>query len=157
MPKKTVAETFDEHWEEQLGPLKTPCHVWKRGRFQSGYGALKINGKTIKAHRFSFQRERKALLTSTQLVLHLCDNPPCVNRSHLYLGTFSDNAKDRYLRGRHDQRGSRNPCATLTETDVVNLREDRSRGFTLKELGRRYKTSPQNASKILQGKRWSHV
>ncbi len=75
------------------------CWNWKAGlRSKStGYGAFKFNKKIVDAHRMSW------FLTygyfPKNLVCHKCDNRLCVNPTHLYEGTFRDNAKDMWLRG----------------------------------------------------------
>jgi len=37
-------------------------------------------------------------------VLHICDNPPCVNPEHLFLGTSKDNTHDAWRKGKFDNR-----------------------------------------------------
>lgn len=63
-----------------------------------GYGVIKVDGSDVKAHRVSY---RLALGEPGALhVLHRCDNPPCINPSHLFLGTNHQNVLDRQAKGR---------------------------------------------------------
>lgn len=84
------------------------CWEWQAGKFESskgGYGQFYYEGKPIQAHRFSYMMFVNDIPEGL-VVLHTCDNPPCVNPSHLTLGTHEDNAKDREskLRGRNSRK-----------------------------------------------------
>jgi hypothetical protein len=64
-----------------------------------------------------------------KLVCHHCDNPPCVNPAHLYLGIVADNNRDRDERGRHRPlRGAENGNAKLTENQVLEILRRAGRG-----------------------------
>ena len=58
MARKTIRETFDDHWIAKFGPLDTDCWIWRRCIDSGGYGQLNAGvGKGIvKAHRFSWER-----------------------------------------------------------------------------------------------------
>ena len=78
------------------------CWLWTANN-NGRYGKMKINGKFISAHRVSYQLFNGPI--NDNLVLHKCDNSFCVNPEHLYLGTVSDNQKDRYRRSKRFYRG----------------------------------------------------
>ncbi len=78
------------------------CWLWTAYTNKWGYGTIKILGKMRLAHRVSFTLFR-CPIPEGLLVCHTCDNPPCVNPDHLWLGTDKDNASDCLSKGRNPQ------------------------------------------------------
>lgn len=75
------------------------CWEWTGRRIPGGYGGLIEAGKPVLAHRMMFfQRHPDA--DKSLCVLHRCDNPPCINPDHLFLGTRLDNMNDMVSKGR---------------------------------------------------------
>lgn len=79
--------------------VESGCWEWQAAKGHKGYGKCKYFGETL-AHRVSFIIHHGPLLGSKMCVLHKCDNPPCVNPDHLFIGTLDDNNKDRAAKGR---------------------------------------------------------
>lgn len=69
------------------------CWEWTAGGNQMGYGQLRMNGKPILAHRLSYELYY-GVKPGKLFVCHHCDNPPCCNPKHLFLGTCQDNVDD---------------------------------------------------------------
>lgn len=78
-----------------------PCWVWTAACNRDGYGVIKPGGgkRQVKAHRVSLEWARGPI-PDGQMVLHRCDNPPCVSPDHLYVGDAQQNARDAVARGR---------------------------------------------------------
>jgi len=76
-----------------------PCWEWTAGKFTDGYGCFHFEGKEIGAHRVAWMLHNGPI-PEDRMVCHTCDNPGCVNPSHLFLGTATDNNHDRDRKGR---------------------------------------------------------
>ena len=74
-------------------------------KFGNGYGSIRMpnNGPLVGAHRVAYEVAHGAI-PEGMCVLHTCDNPPCCNVEHLFLGTQKDNADDREAKGRGGQK-----------------------------------------------------
>ena len=96
--------SYDRFWAkvDVLGP--DDCWSWNGSADSRGYGHAWFQGKSMYAHRISYQLEHGDIPAqedgSPSLVCHHCDNPNCVNPSHLFVGSHIDNAKDRDAKGR---------------------------------------------------------
>ena len=90
-PRKSIEERF---WSrvDKLG--ENECWNWLGSKLRGGYGNLNIDGGTFQAHRVSYILHFGEI-PDGMLVCHTCDNPPCVNPKHLWLGTHLDNARDK--------------------------------------------------------------
>ena len=94
LSKKLPAE--DRFWlmVNKEGPINSKfgeCWLW--GKRKKGYGDIYVDGRNIKAHRYSWVLHNRKIPQGLQ-VLHKCDNPCCVNPSHLFLGSQDINMKD---------------------------------------------------------------
>ena len=76
------------------------CWEWTAAKTKKGYGSFWPNKNFIQAHRYSYEYF-KGKIPKSLFVLHSCDNPPCVNPDHLFLGTQKDNVKDAIIKNRH--------------------------------------------------------
>ena len=85
--------------------VKKECLVWTGCTDKDGYGVKRLNGKNHRTHRLNWEYANDEEIPKGMLILHTCDNPPCLLPSHLWLGTDEDNARDRADKGR--SRGGR--------------------------------------------------
>jgi hypothetical protein len=97
MQKKTLTERFMEKVER----LESGCWLWRGATHKNGYGRFRLPKpqQSTWAHRAAWVLFRGAIPPGL-CVLHRCDNPPCVNPDHLWVGTVADNMRDRDRKGR---------------------------------------------------------
>lgn len=139
---------------ESLFPNKGPqCWVWQGSRGTKGYGETSFAGKRMSAHRLSWMIHHGPIADGLY-VLHKCDNRPCANPEHLFLGTAKDNAADAMKKGRFIL-GTRQHASKLTAEKVREIRERRKRGETAGSLGREFSVTTVTISQICLRKRWA--
>jgi len=93
-------------------------------------------------------------------VCHRCDNPPCVNPGHLFLGTAEDNSHDARDKGRLMVPvlvGESAPPAVLTEGMVRQIISRRAAGERLRVLATEFGVSEATISSIARGQTWRHI
>lgn len=113
------------------------------------YGAILMpNGKKEPAHRMSY-RLAHGEIPKGQKVLHRCDNPPCVNPDHLFLGTQQDNVRDCVQKGRNTSK--------LSRQQVEAMLKERMQGARICDLAIRYGVKWCQVWKIVNGRQWKHV
>lgn len=66
----------------------------------SGYGSFQVNRRARGAHRIAWQLANGRELVKPEFVCHHCDNRPCCNPTHLFVGTVTDNVRDMLAKGR---------------------------------------------------------
>lgn len=105
------------------------CWLWTGATDDKGYGRLSFKGRRAIAPRVAYELTHGVSPGQLQ-VLHRCDNPPCVNPDHLFLGTNADNIRDMCAKGRawiqqpeNKRHGSDNPSAKLSHEEAVAIRE----------------------------------
>lgn len=129
------------------------CHTWQRFRQPAGYGTVWFEGKKWQVHRLIWTIE-VGPIPNGLLVCHHCDNPPCCNVSHLFLGTSKDNSEDMASKGRANGgrfRGNEVAGSKLTEFQVLEIRKD-DRAYKI--LSDNYGVSIAQVSRIKNKERW---
>ena len=140
---KTNEEKF---WSKvnKLGP--NDCWPWLGAKHPTGYGKLWLRLPDLickPAHHAAL------ILTGIDVpkgsvVMHICDNPSCVNPSHLKLGTQQENIADKIAKGRQPT-GNKHHNTTISEQDVADIRASNLQGV---ELARQYGVIPSTISNI---------
>ena len=142
-------------WDKiEIGP-PSECWIWSYGKKTTGYGELKSHTKRFLVHRFMWE-EIYGKIPANMCVCHKCDNPLCVNPSHLFLGTIADNQQDMASKGRSTQ-GEKHPKAKLTNNDITDIRQLLSKGIYQKDVALFYNISQPAISLINTGRHWPHI
>ena len=174
-PRKSLEARF---WRgvDKRGP--TECWPWKGTVHNGDYGQLgrggRGNGMVLASH-VSYELHCGPIPDGLE-VCHTCDNPPCVNPAHLFLGTRQDNVDDRVRKGRNGRafgdangththpekvtRGSTHYAAKLTEEQVKAIRAVKpAKGVheAAQVVATQYGTTKSYIIKIWYGYKWKHL
>lgn len=137
--------------------METACWVWTGAKDKKGYGRARANGKTHLSHRLSFQISN-AQIPEGRLCLHRCDNPPCVNPTHLRNGTARQNTEEMMEKGRDFHAfGEEHPRAKLDRNKVLEMRGMRKSGGSILSISRKFGVAWWTAKKAIQGGTWAHI
>lgn len=134
------------------------CIVWRGASTFSGYGLVSTGTRNsnVYAHRISWWATNGPI-PSGMLVCHTCDNPPCVNPEHLWLGTDFDNAMDKVRKGRSNTPvGEQSGKARLTRATVIAVRENID-AMSTAELARAIGVAASTVSMAQRGLSWRHA
>lgn len=131
------------------------CWEWNGSKNRRGYGQINSGRRTAAGNPAPEITSRVAWAISHgpipegMAVCHHCDNPPCVNPDHLFLGTKADNNRD-MAEKRRTLNGERRPQAKLTDVEVEEIRRAYDLGgISQRALGERYGVSASAVSLIV--------
>jgi len=136
------------------------CWEWTGATDRNGYGVISVPTQNKryqvfrKTHRVAWELAYGAV-TGELCVLHHCDNPKCVRPTHLFLGTHSDNAHDKYAKGRQAKGMQR---SSLTDVDVCTIRAKYATGgISQQALAVQYNIGREAIGKIVRRDNWKHL
>lgn len=156
-PRKPAVERFWEAVSKDgpIHPVHGQCWVWTKSGC-NGYGLFKSNGKSTRAHRYSWEIHNSQIIPEGMMILHKCDNTRCVNPSHLVLGTGPDNVKDKVSKGRQ-ARNSGHGRAKLDFDKADYIRIHYIKGdkvFGATGLGKKFGVADFQIRMVVKGLRW---
>lgn len=170
---KGFGDTFEyRFWSKVAKAGPDDCWEWRGTMLSTGYGVLTKGGdgrktKTIPAHRAAWLIHTKYLPKTHEYICHKCDNRSCVNPSHLFLGSCTDNLRDMVAKGRHFTqtrpericRGSKHANAKLNEAAVIKMRQMRQLPIRpgVRTLAKMFGVSRITARRAIDGISWKHV
>lgn len=129
------------------------CWLWTASRHPQGHGYASMDGRVQYAHRVSWTLTNGPVPEGLS-VCHRCDNPPCVNPAHLFLGTHADNMGDMAQKGRAQAAALKR--SKLRPEDVREIIRLRSDGLTLQAIADRFSVTPSAIGLITRGQRWGN-
>lgn len=163
MKRESLQEKIARFWSH-FNKLESGCWVWRLSKCGSGnaYGQVsKFCGRRYLAHRLAWELTNGPIPDGLQ-VLHKCDNPPCGNPDHLFLGTQADNCRDREQKGRGKGippylPGELSNSAKLTNTQVREIRKLCDQGIKRVDIARKFNVSPGNIGFISKRETWRDI
>jgi len=133
------------------------CWEWNRAKHRQGYGHFPYKRKLMLAHRASWIIFN-GKLDNDICVCHRCDNPPCVNPNHLFLGTTKENIHDCIKKGKFTRCiGSDKPNTNLDDITVKEIIRMRKDGCKYVEIQRITGATKGQIQAILHNRTWKHI
>jgi hypothetical protein len=135
-------------WPRVQKGMRDACWEYTGSIGSNGYGLFSHAGRTYRAHRLAWMLTHGPIPEGLY-VCHTCDNRPCVNPAHLFLGTHTDNVRDMVAKGRNVcPAGERNGFAKFTDAQVAAIRADHRSN---RPIAREYGCSHQYISVLKRG------
>jgi hypothetical protein len=156
---RTLVAAEDRFWAKVDRTCDNDCWEWTGAREVAGYGFFFRSSKPrrwYKAHRFSYELH-VGPIPEGLYVCHHCDNPPCVNPAHLFLGDARANNDDRDQKGRGKLArgaGGQHPRARLSQQEVDEIRSRHAAGETQVALARAFGLSQGHISRLVNRSQW---
>lgn len=145
-------KTLEDIWA-QVEKKESGCWEWTGYKSRHGYGLKWWNGKRWLSHRLLFHLMGHKL-TREVFICHHCDNPPCCNPDHLFIGDIRSNTRDKVNKGRQ-AKGERVGTVKLTEVQVEDIRKRYYEGgVTQEDLGKEYGISQVRVGMIVRNEGW---
>lgn len=154
-------------WAGTKGGDENECWPWQRATDGKGYGKIGHCDRLFQAHRIAYELF-VGPIPADLLVCHKCDNPPCVNPRHLFLGTYLDNIRDMWIKGRQSppprnnilppiHRGQDHSKAKLTAAQITEIKSRPSIRGNRIQLAVEFGVTPACISKIVLGRTWRQL
>ena len=146
------SERFWSKVDKSGGP--DACWPWTGALFKNGYAQIVIDYKKVRVNRAALMFSGVDIPPGHE-VCHKCDNPPCCNPAHLFVGTRKDNAADMVAKHRQAV-GEKHGRSHLTRAQVDAIRElHAGGGWTHGKLARLFGVSAPNTCMIVNRNSWT--
>lgn len=138
--------------------VTSECWNWTGAKNGDGYPYTNLRGQILRGNRLFWMLANRRSIPHDRLACHSCDNRACVNPAHLWLGTLTDNNRDRAAKGRsRDQRGTKNNQAKLDDSKAIEIRRLYKAGLLQREIGAQFGITQTMVGRIVRGKAWTHA
>lgn len=146
-------------WSQVERGDESSCWMWRGALVRHGYGYFRYRGTIATyAHRYSYCLSTGMSVDGfgKLVIMHSCDNPGCVNPSHLRLATQTENVRDMYEKDR-GAKGARRGHAKLNDDAVREIRLRYMNGEKQRVLAEEFGVNQSIISTIVTRKTWTHV
>lgn len=151
-------ESVVKRFLAKIGPSSSNgCQIWMAAKDAAGYGRFFIGENMIFAHRVSFILVNGSI-PDGMVIMHLCNNPSCVNPDHLRCGTQLENIQQREQQNRGKRfYGEENKRSKLKNTDILNIRKMGMDGVSSSIIALHFGINARSARRIIAKQRWAHI
>lgn len=163
--RSSVYDRFKQKVDRSGGP--DACWPWTAARNPDGYGMLRVplesgGWRMAMAHKLALEFSG-VKIPDGKFALHTCDNPPCCNPKHLYVGDHEQNMRDMVARGRASHHGFTGPLgegrynACLTNEIVRAARARARNGESPSAIARTVGVNVHTLWNAIRGRTWAHI
>ena len=132
------------------------CWEWQRSLTSRGYPRTSHRGvRTIMVHRLAYEVHKGPVPPGIS-VCHKCDNPKCVNPNHLFLGTVTDNQRDKFWKGRHPHCGTHGR-ARMTDDEARMVRATAKCPDDYRRFARQFGVGYGTIYNLVRGNSWKRL
>lgn len=166
MFRQTLEATFAARFWAKVNVLgKQECWEWQGTISNNGYGQMHRKRKQLYPHRVAWELTHGGIPKGV-FVCHHCDNKPCCNPSHLFLGTSAENTRDAMKKGllprgsknwMFGKSGEKHPNAKLTDSKVAEIRNRCANGEPQLTVAKCYGITQTNVWRIVHKITWGHI
>jgi hypothetical protein len=142
-------------WSKVEIRTRQECWLWRAGKDKDGYGTFWILPQNQRAHRFAYETQFGPV-DKNLFILHKCDNPSCVNPSHLFVGDAKDNIFDMMTKNRQNK-GEQIKSSKLVANQVKEIKVWLSQGYSSGFLAKKFKVHKSTIKDIKAKRTWVHV
>jgi len=158
MRRRVRDESLSERLERMSCPEpNTGCRLWLGATNAKGYGKFEWNRQWVMPHRASFV-VHFGDIQAGMVVCHRCDQPRCIESTHLFAGTYKDNYEDMVAKGRRrTAQGELSGRSKLTEADVAAVKFRVSMGECMKSVAKSLGVGRTTIHNAVNGITWRHL
>ena len=156
-----IRNTPEKFWS--MVQQSDACWIFQGRKNSDGYGKISFGGrKNDSAHRVAWKL-KNGDIPSGLCVLHKCDNPPCCNPDHLFLGRNRQNVADRHSKGRSKSLFDSSPIhpakircgekhwrSKLSASQILQIRQLHAAGLKQSKLGKQFSVNAATISRIVR-------